>query len=142
MRPARNVGGDFYDVITLPNGRLVLVIADVSDKGVASALFMMAARTTLKAAAIGALGPERILTEANNLLSSDNPNFMFVTVFLAEYDPASGKLYYASGGHDRPVVVRNSGEVEIIEPTGGIALGVCPILNSNPRRSCSTPAMF
>ncbi len=126
MRPARNVGGDFYDVIKLPNGRLVLVIADVSDKGVASALFMMAARTTLKAATIGAPGPERILTEANNLLSSDNPNFMFVTVFLAEYDPASGKLYYASGGHDRPVVVRNSGEVEIIEPTGGIALGVLP----------------
>ena len=86
MHPARNVGGDFFDVIRLENDQIGLAIADVSDKGVPAALFMMSSRTLLKGAAIGAPGgPGAVLTEVNNLLSADETTGMFVTMLYAVY---------------------------------------------------------
>ncbi len=125
MHPARNVGGDFFDVIRLENDQIGLAIADVSDKGVPAALFMMSSRTLLKGAAIGATGgPGAVLTEVNNLLSADETTGMFVTMLYAVYDPKSGLLTYASGGHDAPLIVHADGTSELMSLTGGIALGV------------------
>ena len=87
MAPARNVGGDFFDVVLLENGRLGLAVADVSDKGVPAALFMMSSRTLLKGAAIGRGTPGEVLSEVNDLLTEDNEAFMFVTVIYAVFDP-------------------------------------------------------
>ena len=125
MQAARNVGGDFYDFLELPNGNVGLVIADVSDKGVSAAMFMMSARTTIKGAALDGCDAAEVLTRANDLLSADNPNMMFVTAFYAEYEPASGTLTYANGGHDLPVLVDRDG-ARTIPSTGGVALGVLP----------------
>ncbi len=126
MEPARNVGGDFYDVIRLQDRHLGLAIADVSDKGVPAALFMMSSRTLLKGAAIGSSDPGQALREVNELLYEENETMMFVTVLYSIYDPASGKLTYSNGGHDAPLLVRPDGTSELLPLTNGIALGVTP----------------
>ena len=129
MAPARNVGGDFFDVIPLENRRIGLAVADVSDKGVPAALFMMSSRTMLKGTAIGEAAPGRVLAEVNNLLHEDNESFMFVTLIYAVYEPESGILTYANGGHNSPLVVHADGSSAELPMTGGIALAVMPDLN-------------
>ena len=126
MEAARAVGGDFFDIMTLENGRVGMAIADVSDKGVPAALFMMSTRTLLKGAAVGLTDPGAVLREVNDLLNDDNEASMFVTVLYATFDPASGELTYANGGHNSPLVVRADGSSELLPLTGGIALGVVP----------------
>jgi len=123
MQAARNVGGDFYDVINLENGRIGLAVADVSDKGVPAALFMMSSRTLLKGSALGVESPGAVLKEVNDLLSESNDASMFVTVFYAVYDPPTRLLTFANGGHNPPVVVHADGSSEELELTGGLALG-------------------
>jgi len=124
MTPARDVGGDFYDFVPLKDGKIGMTIADVSDKGVPAALFMMSSRTLIKGAAIGHSEPQEVLAEVNDLLEADNTTAMFVTVLYAVYDPRSGELTYASGGHDPPIVLRKDGSAEVQPNTGGIALGI------------------
>ena len=126
MEPARNVGGDFYDVIRLDDGRIGLAVADVSDKGVPAALMMMSSRTLLKGAAIGNLEPGKVLQEVNDLLNNENEAAMFVTVFYVVYDPATGEFTYANGGHNPPLVVHADGSSDLLPLTNGIALGVAP----------------
>ncbi len=128
MAPARNVGGDFFDVINLENGRLGLAVADVSDKGVPAALFMMSSRTLLKGAVVGMGTPGAVLSEVNDLLNENNETFMFVTLIYAVFDPLSGLLTYANGGHCNPLLVHADGTSEELPLTGGIALGVMPKL--------------
>ena len=128
MAPARNVGGDFFDVINLENGRMGLAVADVSDKGVPAALFMMSSRTLLKGAAIGMGSPGAVLSEVNDLLNEDNETAMFVTLLYTVYDPNTGEMAYANGGHPTPLVVHGDGSTTELPLTGGIALGVMPNL--------------
>ncbi len=129
MEPARSVGGDFFDLASLDNDRLGVTVADVSDKGVPAALFMMSTRTLIKGAAIGSTGPGDVLREVNNLLYADNETEMFVTVLYAEYNPHSGEFVYASGGHDPPLLVKPDGTSTSLPLTGGIALGLLPELD-------------
>lgn len=126
MEPARNVGGDFYDVIRLQDRQVGLAIADVSDKGVPAALFMMSSRTLLKGAAIGSSVPAEALREVNELLYEENETMMFVTVLYSIYDPDTGKLTYSNGGHDAPLLVRPDGSSELLARTHGVALGIAP----------------
>ena len=126
MMPARDVGGDFFDVMYLSNSCIGLAIADVSDKGVPAALFMMVSRTLLKAAALDLKPPGQALREVNDLLYVDNNAMMFVTLFYAVYDPATGELTYANGGHNEPLIVHSDGNSSILPGTNGIALGVAP----------------
>ena len=128
MEPARNVGGDFFDVVRLEGNRVGLAIADVSDKGVPAALFMMSSRTWMKGAAISSPEPGTVLGEVNALLHEDNETQMFVTVLYAVYDPETGEFAYASGGHDAPLLVHPDGSSELLPLTGGIALGIVPDL--------------
>ena len=126
MEPARNVGGDFFDVLTLDNDNVGLAIADVSDKGVPAALFMMSSRTLLKGAAIGLDEPGRVLGEVNDLLHEDNEAEMFVTMLYATYDTKTGQLTYANGGHNTPIVFHADGTSTEFPLTGGLALGLLP----------------
>ncbi len=128
MEPARDVGGDFFDIILLDEGQIGLAIADVSDKGVPAALFMMSCRTLLKGVAIGLTEPGAVLGEVNDLLHEDNDTMLFVTVLYAVYNPSTGDLTYASGGHDPPMLIRADGSVSLLPLTDGIALGVVPDL--------------
>lgn len=131
MEPARNVGGDFFDVVRLENDRIGLAIADVSDKGVPAALFMMSSRTWMKGAAISSPEPGVVLEEVNALLHEDNETQMFVTVLYAVYNPETGEFTYASGGHDAPLLIRPDGTTELLPLTGGIALGIIPDVEYN-----------
>ena len=126
MKSARNVGGDFFDVVRLPDRRVGLAIADVSDKGVPAALFMMSTRTLLKGAAIGAINPGDVMETVNQLLCEDNEAAMFVTLLYAVYDPETGRLTYANGGHNPPLIVHQDNTSTLLPPTEGLALGLLP----------------
>ena len=126
MTPARNVGGDFYDIVHLEDNRIGVAIADVSDKGVPAALYMMSSRTLLKGAAIGCESPSQVLDEVNGLLQDDSDTGMFVTLFYGIYDPATNEFTYANGGHNPPLIVHADGSSTVLAMTGGVALGVVP----------------
>ena len=126
MTPARNVGGDFYDIVHLEDNRIGVAIADVSDKGVPAALYMMSSRTLLKGAAIGCESPSQVLDEVNSLLQDDSDTGMFVTLFYGIYDPATNEFTYANGGHNPPLIVHADGSSTVLAMTGGVVLGVVP----------------
>ena len=124
MLPATTMGGDFYDFIELPCGKLGLVMADVSGKGVPAAFFMAVARTTLRLIAATSLGPGECLRRTNDILCDQNPMYLFVTVFYAVFDPINGQLIYANGGHNPPVLRHSDGSMEMLASFGDAALGV------------------
>ena len=128
MEPAREVGGDFFDVINLEEARIGLTIADVSGKGVPAALFMMLSRALMKSSALREPSPSRVLETVNAALEEDNESAMFVTLFHAVLEPKTGKLYYANAGHNSPLIVHSDGSSSELPATGGIALGVVPEL--------------
>jgi len=123
-RPAREVGGDFYDVIPLPDGRIGLVVGDVTDKGVPAALVMSATRTILRATATRLVEPGEVLEQVNEHLCPDMPEKMFVTCLYGVLDPASGLLRFANAGHDVPYVKTAGGVVEL--RARGMPLGLLP----------------
>jgi len=126
MLPATTMGGDFYDFIELSDGRVGLVRADVSGKGVPAAFFMAVARTNLRNLATRVAGPSACLTETNEVLCQQNPMDLFVTVFYGVYDPTTGVLTYSNGGHNPPYVRRVDGTVEALGGAGGLVLGMLP----------------
>jgi serine phosphatase RsbU (regulator of sigma subunit)/anti-sigma regulatory factor (Ser/Thr protein kinase) len=111
-RPARAVGGDFYDFIQLEEGRLGLVIGDVTDKGVPAALVMAATRSVLRSWAQRVFSPSEVLQRVNEHLTPDIPANMFVTCLYGVLDPATGHLRFANAGHNLPYVHTNEGAVE------------------------------
>ena len=126
MEAARNVGGDFFDILLLEYERIGLAIADVSDKGVPAALFMMSTRTLLKGTAIGGNEPGEVMGDVNEQLCAENDAEMFVTVLYAVYDPRTNELTYCNGGHDSPLIIHTDGSSTLLPLTRGIALGVMP----------------
>ncbi|MBI4772091.1 MAG: SpoIIE family protein phosphatase [Chloroflexi bacterium] len=127
-RAARQVGGDFYDFIPLrahgeEGERWGIVIADVADKGVPAALFMALSRTLLRSVAIGRTSPAATLERVNQLILADAHTDLFVTVFYAVWEPATGRFSYAVGGHNPPVWISRAGEVRLLRGKG-IPLGV------------------
>ena len=128
-RPARVVGGDFYDFINLAKGAESsqgLVIADVSDKGMGAALFMALSRSIVRASAIAATSPSACITQANRLICDDAANGMFVTLFYAQLDSVKGELTYVNAGHNPPLLY-HAEEDNLIELTRtGLVLGINP----------------
>jgi phosphoserine phosphatase RsbU/P len=110
--PARQVAGDFYDYFTDANGRLAFFIGDVSGKGMPAALFMIAVRTLIRHLAPPSTSPAETLTRLNDALAADNPSSLFVTLGHGMFDPATGEVVLASGGHPLPLLRRVDGTVE------------------------------
>jgi phosphoserine phosphatase RsbU/P len=102
-RTARQVGGDFYDVFELPDRRLGLFIADVSDKGIPAALFMALTRTLVRAAVLDTHSPAEVMRRVNNLIIPDNREGMFVTAVYGVLGLDTGELTYANAGHNPPI---------------------------------------
>jgi serine phosphatase RsbU (regulator of sigma subunit)/anti-sigma regulatory factor (Ser/Thr protein kinase) len=123
-QPAREVGGDFYDVIPLPDGQTAFVIGDVTDKGVPAALVMSATRSVLRASAQRLIEPGIVLERVNEHLCPDMPANMFVTCLYAVLDPATGRLRFANAGHDVPYVQTATGVEEL--RARGMPLGLMP----------------
>jgi serine phosphatase RsbU (regulator of sigma subunit) len=124
-RPAREVGGDFYDFLELNDGRLGVVVADATGHGVPAALVMANTQSVLRTVAqSGASAPGRALAEANEVLSTYIPPNMFVTCFYAILDPRSGHLSYANAGHNLPWCCRDDAASELT--ARGMPLGLMP----------------
>ena len=124
MIPALEVGGDFYDVFELTDGRLGIVIGDVSGKGVPAAFFMAIARTVIRNVAMARSDPGQCLAEANIQLCAQNPMLLFVTVIYAIWDPWSFSLEVASAGHDKPLLRTAKGDLHPLSVKASPALGV------------------
>jgi sigma-B regulation protein RsbU (phosphoserine phosphatase) len=121
-RTARQVGGDFYDMIELPGNKLGVFIADVADKGMPAALFMALTRTLVRAAVLETKTPAEALSRVNALLLPDTQQGMFVTAVYGELDMETGTFTYVNAGHNPPFWVKSNGELEKLTRTG-IALG-------------------
>ena len=123
-RPARAVGGDFYDFIELSDGRIAIVAGDVTDKGVPAALVMASTRSIIRAEAERLVSPSKVMERANDLLFPDIPAHMFVTCLYAVLDPRTGVVQFANAGHNLPYV-RIGDEVVELRATG-MPLGLMP----------------
>jgi sigma-B regulation protein RsbU (phosphoserine phosphatase) len=122
--PARQVGGDFYDIIQIDKDHLGFAIADVADKGMPAALYMTVTRTLIRAYAKNFLSPSEVLEGVNNMLIPETHNGMFVTAIYAVLNRRNGKLIYSDAGHNLPIILRaKSGKAEFF-PKGGMALGI------------------
>jgi sigma-B regulation protein RsbU (phosphoserine phosphatase) len=123
-RSAREVGGDFFDFISLAWGEVGLIIADVSGKGIPAALYMVFARTLLRAAAIGGGSPATMLERANELMLADSASDMFVTAYYCVLDPDVHSLTIASAGHNLAVFAPAGEGDPVPLTTPGIPLGI------------------
>ena len=127
MDPAREVGGDFYDFFLIDDSKLALVIADVSDKGVSAALFMVVAKILIKNQLQNGDSPAEVLKIVNNRLCESNEVGMFVTCFLGIFNIKSGEFIYANAGHNPPFLYRKSEEnCIVITSPHGLVLGGTP----------------
>jgi sigma-B regulation protein RsbU (phosphoserine phosphatase) len=107
-RPAREVGGDFFDLYTLPGrpSTLGIVVADVTGKGVTAALMMAFSRAVLRSAAYNGRGPADALRRTNRVLAREARTGLFLTAFVGWLDTRTGALRWASAGHEAPIIVR------------------------------------
>ena len=122
MNPAREIGGDFYDLFLIGDGILALVIADVSGKGIPAALFMMRSKTIIRNLAQTGIPPVEILSRANDLLCEGNEVDMFVTVWIGIIDLNTGILRCANAGHEYPVITGSDGRFSLVKDKHGLAL--------------------
>jgi serine phosphatase RsbU (regulator of sigma subunit)/anti-sigma regulatory factor (Ser/Thr protein kinase) len=136
-RPAREVGGDFYDVIPLPDGQVGFVVGDVTDKGVPAALVMAATRSVLRASAQRLVDPSAVLERVNDHLCPDMPEKMFVTCLYGVLEPASGRFRFANAGHDLPYVKTADGSTEL--RARGMPLGLMPAMPYEERETVLRP---
>ena len=119
--PAKFMAGDFFDFFLLEENKLVLLIADVSGKGVPAAIFMAVTRTAIRNITFGGLPPTEVLQRLNTSLAMDNEDAMFVTLFYAQYDTETGVLTYVNAGHNPPYVIKPDGSYEALKATGPLA---------------------
>lgn len=125
MQPAKVMGGDFFDVFELDDGRVGFVVADVSGKGVPAAFYMAVARTLIRSVAMAGYPPSECLNQANQLLCAHQIPGMFVSVFYGVIDPVSGALTFSNGGHQPPYLGGAARDgVVTIEGGGGVILGI------------------
>ena len=123
MDTAKEVGGDFYDFYFSGPQKITFLIADVSDKGVPAALFMMRAKTIIKSIAQTGKPVAEVVTEANNALCEGNGANMFVTAWIGELDLESGRVSYVNAGHNPPIIIRTDEDDDYLRTRPGLVLG-------------------
>jgi serine phosphatase RsbU (regulator of sigma subunit)/anti-sigma regulatory factor (Ser/Thr protein kinase) len=136
-KPAREVGGDFYDFFELPDGQVGVVVGDVTDKGVPAAMVMAAARSVLRATASQVVSPGETLERVNELLHPDIPDKMFVTCLYGVVDPASGRFLFANAGHNLPYARTAGGAAEL--RATGMPLGLLPGMRYEEKEAWIAP---
>ncbi len=123
MTPAKEVGGDFFDLFRLDDHRIGVAIADVSGKGVPAALFMVMARTLLRSTVFHINSPASVLEYMNHFLERNNAEQLFVTLFYGILDESNGTLTYSTGGHNPPIILDSKG-ARVMEKTEGTVLAM------------------
>jgi len=125
--PAKEVGGDFYDLFKREDGKLVIVIADTSGKGISACLYSLGLRSMLRCAATSLDDLQEIVKKINTLFLQDTRDSgMFVTAWIGIYDGKKDTLEYACLGHHPPLLIHKNGQVEKLKTDGTLALGIEP----------------
>jgi sigma-B regulation protein RsbU (phosphoserine phosphatase) len=137
-RPARHVGGDYYDVLPEASGAWLLCVADVSGKGVGASLLMGTIQATVRALCGAGTPLAEFARRINDLLYVSTPANKYVTAIMMELDPATGACRYVSGGHPDGLILRASGHVEWLQATG-LALGLFPGMTYETRAAALAP---
>src|SRR5215204_3442492 len=119
------IGGDYYDFIQRHDGKMMIALGDVSGKGTAAALLMSSVHAAIHAQVAAKNSLLNTVTSVNQYLADNTPSNRFVTLFIAELDPATGKIAYINAGHNPPLIGRNDGTVEQLG-SGGFPLGIIP----------------
>ena len=123
LKPAKELGGDFYDFFFIDDEHLCFCVGDVSGKGVPAALFMAVSKTLIKSSATSELSPSKILQKVNCEISRDNEAMMFVSLFIGVLNIPTGEVLFSNGGHNSPFAVKSDGSVEEINEKHGMVLG-------------------
>ena len=123
--PCRTVGGDYYDYFVYPDGRVSIIVADVAGKGISAAMLMSSLQARVQVLAEDAMDLASLVTRLNRVVSVNCPENRFITFFIAVIDPHIGELTFCNAGHNPPILVRASGNVETLEG-GGVILGILP----------------
>lgn len=124
MRPAKEVGGDFYDIFMIDDKQLCFLIADVSGKGVPAAMFMSMAKTHIKNYATLGLPLAEVASRTNNQLCYKNDAGMFVTVFMCVLNLDTNEITFINAGHNKPFIQKQSGDFEMIEAKANLVFGM------------------
>ncbi|MGA8164641.1 MAG: SpoIIE family protein phosphatase [Waddliaceae bacterium] len=124
IKPAKDVGGDFFDIITIDETHFGVLIADVSGKSISAALFMAIARTLIHSISMYTSSPLTIIRLANQILTENNKSFMFVTVFLCTIDIQTGMVCFCNAGHHHPLVLHENETIEEVNTFSGMPLGI------------------
>ena len=123
MTPAKDVGGDFYDLFRIDDERIGFVIADVSGKGIPAAIFMAVSRTLIRATGVRGGSPAECIAYSNKLLAAESVDCMFVTVFYGIININTGEINYCNAGHNPPYVLKHDGKVEPLPTMGDCMVG-------------------
>ncbi len=124
MKPAKDVGGDFYDFFRIDDDHLGFVMADVSGKGVPAALFMTMSYTLLRFTGTKSLNPVSTVSDSNDMLSKESFDSMFVTLFYGVYNISTGEVRYVNAGHNPPYLLKADGSVNVLPKSNNICMGV------------------
>ncbi|MCF0202296.1 MAG: fused response regulator/phosphatase [Bacteroidaceae bacterium] len=124
MKPAKDVGGDFFDIFRIDDKHIAFTIADVSGKGIPAALFMAVSRTILRTKGLSSLNPIEVVEQANNMLAEDNERCMFVTVLYGILDLTTGVIDYVNAGHNPPYMLKADGSLTQLPVSKDIPVGV------------------
>lgn len=124
MKPAKDVGGDFYDFFRIDDDHLGFVMADVSGKGVPASLFMTMSYTLLRFTGTKSLNPISTVSDSNDMLSRESFDSMFVTLFYGVYNIRTGEVHYVNAGHNPPYLLKADGKVQMLPNSNNICMGV------------------
>ena len=126
--PCRSVGGDYFDYVPMADGRIFVVVADVSGKGLAASLLMSSLQARVHALCELQTDVAKLVSRLNHSTKANTPDNKFITGFFAAIDPVTGEMEYANAGHNPPVIARQNGKVELLT-AGGPVLGILPNIN-------------
>ncbi len=132
--PCRTVGGDYYDYLPYPDGRVAVIVADVAGKGMPAALLMSSLQARVQVLVEDAPDLASMVTRLNRVITSTCPSNRFITFFMVVLDPTTGDAVYCNAGHNPPVLVRANGDVETLEG-GGMILGILPKATYTERKT-------
>ncbi|HCY88194.1 MAG TPA: hypothetical protein DHV36_23860 [Desulfobacteraceae bacterium] len=124
LEPAKEVGGDLYDFYFVDDNKLCFTIGDVSGKGVPASLMMAITKTLIKTSSGKHADPADIMIEVNEAIAGDNPQSLFVTLFIAILDLDTGKVAYSNGGHNPPILISRTGGCRYVKESSGPVVGI------------------
>jgi phosphoserine phosphatase RsbU/P len=136
--PCRGVGGDYYDCIPYRDGRVIVTVGDVSGKGMPAALLMTSLQAMISVLVRSVSSPAEMMETLNRNIRERCPSNRFITLFIAVIDPFTGGISFCNAGHNRPVIVRRDGRVDVLKE-GDLILGISPKAEYSDRRALLRP---